>query len=113
MSFHPLVIGSETFNSAGPGKYVKNDVVFGGPQDYVKISPGSRNAKTGITTASVLRYQEQMVTVGSSVEKHSVSVQFILQMTDKGTLLAADNLLASLSTFVDTTTLQRIVNGDS
>jgi len=113
MSFNQIVIGSETFNSAGPGKYINSTCTFGGPVDYIRISPGSRNTKTGITTASVLRYKETDVTVGSLTQRHSVSVQTIIQMSDRGTVSDADAVFASTSTFIDATTLTRILNGEN
>lgn len=113
MSFHPLVIGSETFLGSGPGKYMQNDVTFGGPVDYIKVTPGSSSSKTGKTTAAVRRVQEVLVGVAPNQTKHMLEVSVTITADPGIPVLVMDEAFASLSTFVTVDTLNRILNGES
>lgn len=110
MTFHPLSIGSESFNQVGPGKYMKSTVTFGSPKDYIQIKGGTYNRKTGVTTASVSRQVEKHV--DSESEADLASVQVVIQVPGSFTTSEIDNILLSLSDFLEVASLERLLQGE-
>lgn len=112
MSFHPLVIGSETFNGSGVGRYVQNDVQFGGNTDEIRISPGSL-VKNGAVVATVQRIQEFTVTINGESVRRRLQVKIDISAEPGVTVTQIDENLASLSTFATVDTLNRVMTGES
>lgn len=123
MAFSSIVIGANTFNSIGRGEYSLSGLSFDAPKDLVKITPGratkvSTMTATGAvlgskTDGSVSRHKEKDITVGSFVARRKASVVLNFSVPEGFTAAEIDTLVADISTFLDTTTLTRILLGES
>ncbi len=111
MSFHPVIIGSDTFNQTGDGIYTKSTVTFGAPTNQVKVIPG-RASKTGVS-ASVSRRVEKDLVVNGVTSRVSATVTFQVQAATGFTSVEIDTLLSEISTFVDQPRLDRILLGEA
>lgn len=87
-------------------------VTFGGASNYIQISGGKRNSKTGITSASISRIMQKDITVGSVTERRSLSCQLVIQAADGFTTTEVDALVLTISDFVTTANLERILQGE-
>lgn len=112
MSFHPITIGPNTFNSTGPGKYTNSTVVFGGPLDELKISPGSIT-KSGVINASVSRHRQKDIVVNGVTTRKRASVIVQIQADSGFTAEEIDWLLSDLAEFATVPVLDRIMLGDA
>lgn len=114
MSFAPsITIGAQVFNSVGAGRYLLSTVSFGQPQNSVLIKPGSLNRSGKATSLAVTRRLEKDVTVGSVIERRLCDVQLVITTAAGFTVTEMDTLLSEISTFIDATTLNRILNGEN
>lgn len=114
MAFNSIIIEGHTFNGIGAGTYQLSTVVFGQPSNLLKISPGAVNAKTGITTASISRHLEKdFPAIAGGLERRKLSAILQLQMPLGFTVEEGDGLIAHLSAFATSETLNRIMMGES
>lgn len=113
MSFHPITVNSKTFNQAGDGKYMLSTVSFGQPLNYFKISGGSRNSKSGVTSAAISRVLEKDVVVDGRTIRRNMTVQVIVQLSDGFTSAEADTVLGDIDGFIAIGVLDRILNGET
>lgn len=109
--FHPIVIGTQTFNAVGPGKYALSTVTAGGPSNEIKIAPGRRNPTTKAINASVTRSFDTDVVEGSTTTRRKAIVSVQVTFPDGTDLAKVDNALGDVSTFLTTTTLNEILLG--
>lgn len=112
MSFHPVTVSTKTWNEVSPGRYMDSAVSFGQPQNYIQISGGKLNPKTGITTAAVSRIQQKDVTVGSTTTRNTASCQCVIQIPVGFTTADIDALMLTLSDLVTTQFLERLLQGE-
>lgn len=112
MSFHPISVSTKTWNEVSPGRYMDSLVTFGSPSNYIQISGGKRNSKTGLTTASVSRVFQKDITVGGVTTRKSCSVQLVMQTPDGFTTAEIDSMALTISDFLATATLERILQGE-
>lgn len=112
MSFHPITVSSKTWNEAGPGRYMDSAVTYGNPLNYIQVSGGTRNSKTGTTSAAISRVQQKNVTVGSETFLRTASVQLVIQITDGFTASEVDAMVLTISDFINVATLDRILLGE-
>jgi hypothetical protein len=113
MSFHPITIGSDVFNESGPGKYSLSTTSFGDPANEVRITGGRYSTKSLSTTCVVSRVFEKDITVGSDVERRRSTVVCQITVPAGFTATELDNLILQISDFVDVSTLNRILLGES
>lgn len=112
MSFHPISVSTKTWNEVSPGKYMDSAVTFGQPGNYIQISGGKLNSKTGLTTAAVSRIMQKDVTVGTATSRNTASVQSIIQIPSGFTTAEIDAMLLTLSDLVSATFLERLLQGE-
>jgi hypothetical protein len=112
MSFHPISVSTKTWNEVAPGKYMDSTVTFGDPANYIQISGGKRNSKTGITTASTSRVMQKDVTVGADTVRRTLSVQCVVQVQDGFTTTEVDSTLLTLSDLFTVAFLERLLQGE-
>lgn len=113
MPFSPISVNSKTFNQAGDGRYMLSGIAFGDPVDYFKISPGSRNAKTGLTSAAITRIKEKDVVVNGVTTRRSAQVSLPIQVPEGFTSADLDAMASDISEFITAGILDRILGGDS
>jgi hypothetical protein len=89
-----------------------NTVQFGEPENSFKLTPGSLT-KSGITSAGISRHFEKDVVEGSDTTRRKASVVLQLSIPSGFTTAEIDNLITDISTFLDPTTLTRILMGES
>lgn len=111
MSFHPITLDAKTWNESGPGRYMESTVVFGGPMNYIKISPGARS-KSGLTSCAITRYFEKDVVVNNVSVRASCTITQNIQVQDGITVADIDTAALHISSFLDSGTLTRILNGE-
>lgn len=112
MSFHPISVSTKTWNEVSPGRYMDSAVTFGSPLNYIQLSGGKLNPKTGLTTASVSRIQQKMVSVGTTTEKQTCSVQSIIQIPSGFTTAEVDAMILTLSDLYTVSFLERLLQGE-
>lgn len=112
MAFSFLTFNTNRYNPVGPGRYSLESVTFSDPQDYVQISGGKYNAKTGLTTAAFSHIREKDVTVGSDSERRRCTVQHVIQIPYGFTATEVDESLAAMSEFVTLNVLDRVLQGE-
>lgn len=117
MSFHPIsttVGGAKTWNESGPGVYAESTVMFGSPRSYLKITRGTPNSKTGLTTCSISRILEKDITVNGIVSRKalSVSLQVSIPNVVDFTTANVDDAAGIISEFLTSATLDRILKGE-
>ena len=113
MSFHPIVLGLNTYNQSGvPGRYVLSTLAFGDPDNSFRISGGTYNKKTGFTNASILRRVEIDVTEGGVISRRPMSITLGFQMPKGATVALADAATGQLSDLVTEAFLNRLLNGE-
>lgn len=119
MAFGTITIGANVFNSIGAGLYQLSTVGFGQPSNQVKVSGG----KTGRfpnsspvynqTYASVTRKLEKDIVLGTVTQRRLATVSLSFTIPEGFTTTEVDNLVADMSTWVDSTTLTRLLMGES
>lgn len=117
MSFHPIsttVGGAKTWNESGPGVYAESTVLFGQPKSYLKITRGTPNSKTGLTTCSMSRVLEKDVTINGVLSRKlmSVTLQISIPTITDFTVANVDDAAGIISEFLTATTLDRILKGE-
>lgn len=117
MSFHPIsttVGGAKTWNESGPGTYAESTVLFGQPRSHIKITRGTPNNKTGLTTCSVSRVLEKDVTVNGVLSRRlmSVTLQISIPTIPDFTVAMVDDAAGIISEFLTATSLDRILKGE-
>lgn len=112
MSFHPITVSAKTWNQVGPGKYMESTVVFGGEQNYILLSGGKYNPKTGMTTASVSNIWQSTQTTGTESKKYTNSVQQVIQVATGITVADIDARSLMLSDLITTSLLNRLLQGE-
>lgn len=117
MSFHPIsttVGGAKTWNESGSGVYSESTVLFGSPRSYFKITRGTPNSKTGLTTCSVSRVLEKDVTINGVVSRKAMSVtlQIAVPTVPDFTTGTVDDAAALISEFLTPASLDRILKGE-
>lgn len=112
MSFHPITVSTKTWNEVGPGKYMDSAVTFGGAPNYILISGGKRNSKTGVTTAAVSRIMAKDITVGAVTTRSSASVQLVVQVPEGFTTSEVDAMILTISDLVTTAFAERLLQGE-
>jgi hypothetical protein len=114
MPFAPIIVNTKTFLQSGDGRYMNDSVAFGDPADYFTVKGGSLNKDRRAITAAVSRVLEKDVTVGTGTERRQISVQLIIQSPTQGfTSTDVDDLASDISEFLDVTTLNRLLGGES
>lgn len=111
MSFHPITMDTKTWNESGPGRYMESTVTFGGPQNFLRITPGATN-KSGLTTCTVTRHLEKDVTLNGVTSRQYAKLVCTFEMSPGLTVNDADLLAANVSEFLSPATLTRILNGE-
>lgn len=112
MSFHPIVIGSSTFNQAGnDGQYMLSTVGFGDPKAYFKITGGKRG-RTGITTGGISYIFEKDVTVNSVTNRRTLLVQTVVQAQEGIAASDIDLVYGLIADFSTAAVWNRIMNGE-
>jgi len=112
MSFHPISVSTKTWNEVAPGRYMDSTVTFGTPQNYIQISGGKLNSKTGITTAAVSRIMQKDVTVGAVTTRQTCSVQTVIQIPSGFTTAEIDSMFLSLSDLLTVAFAERLLQGE-
>lgn len=112
MSFHPITVSTKTWNEAGPGRYMDSTVTYGSPLNYIQISAGTRSSKTKVTSGAVSRVFQKDVTVGSTTERRTASVQLVIQIPDGFTAAEIDAMALTISDFLTVANLDRILLGE-
>lgn len=112
MSFHPITLDAKTWNESGPGRYIESTVAFGAPLNYIKISPGTRNAKTGQTSTAVSRILQKDVTIAGVVTRVEAVVTTSVQAHSAFTVVELDSMALNNSDFITTANLTRMLNGE-
>lgn len=115
MSFHPIILTAPTpatYNEAGRGKYILSSSVFGGVQEYFKLSPFTRNKASGTNSGSIQLYTEYDDTVGSVVTRHFERVILTVELSAKGRVSQVDNNLIRLNEFINSANLNRWTQGE-
>lgn len=111
MSFHPITMDTKTWNESGPGRYMESTVTFGGPQNFLRISPGAPN-KSGSTLCTITRHLEKDVTVNSVTTRHYAKLVCTLELSAGMAVSDADLLLSNVAEFATPATLTRVLNGE-
>lgn len=112
MSFHPITVSTKTWNEVGPGRYMDSTVAYGNPANYIQISGGTKNSKTQVTSAAVSRVMQKDVTVGSVTTRNQASVQLVIQVGPGFTSAEVDSMLLTISDFVTSAVLDRVLLGE-
>ena len=112
MSFHPISVSTKTWNEVGPGKYMDSAVTFGAPANYIQISGGRRNTKSGLTSAAVSRIQQKDITIGTVTDRKTASVQCVIQIPDGFTTTEVDAMFLTLSDLLTVAFAERLLQGE-
>lgn len=112
MSFHPITVGTDTYNQTGPGLYTEQSVTLGGPQDYFRVSGGT-TSRIGRTNASITKHVQQDVLVGDDTKRQSVIASLQLSADRGVTIQDVRAEIENLYNFLDEPTLNRIMLGES
>lgn len=114
MSFGTITIDATTFVETQRGKYIANNVPFGGPRNEVRITPGSLAAKANppVVNAGVTRLFEIPITDAAGITKIHRAVATLSLQVEPGTPVAVpDALVGELSTLVTEQFLNQVLNG--
>ena len=111
-SFHPISLGARTFNEIGPGVYSNSAVVYGGPTDELKISPG-RESKNGTVNASISRHIQKDVVIAGITRRVRLSCIMQIQAEPGFTVSEIDDTIGDVSDFAAPGNLDRILLGAS
>lgn len=114
MAFPPITVNTRTFNQSSDGRYVLSTVTFGTPSNYIQIKGGSLSKDRKLITAAITRVLEKDVTVGTTVQRRSASVQCIIQVPATGfTSAELDAMASDISEFITVANLDRVLSGES
>lgn len=113
MAFGTLTVGTDTFNSVGPGEYMKSTVLFGQPSDMFKLAPGKKANAKAPTSFAVTRILDKDFTVGTEVTRRRCSVSVQVNVPDGFTMNEVDLLLLSASDLCSVSFLTRLAMGES
>lgn len=111
MAFPTFTIGDTTYTPNGVGRYMASDVAFGGPLSYFKLSAGTFNKRTGLTSAAVTRYLELDIENGGDTVRRGGMVQSVIQVPQGFTVGQIDLLAGDLSEFLTPERLTVILMG--
>lgn len=112
MAFNTITIGSNVFVATRDGEYVLNTLTYGQPMNILKITPGSVTAKSKTVSLGISRHLEADFTVGSTTERRKLTVNLQVVVPEGFNATQVDTLIADLSTFLDATSLNRIMMGE-
>lgn len=113
MAFGTLTVGADTFNSVGPGEYMKSTVLFGQPADMFKLAPGKKANAKAPTSFAVTKVLDKDFTVGTEVTRRRASVSVQINVPDGFTMAEVDTMLLSVSDLCTQTFLTRLALGES
>lgn len=114
MPFSPIVVGSNTFNQSGDGRYMLSTITFGQPSNYFSVKGGSLSKDRSVITAAVTRVLQKDLTVGTVTTRKDCSVQLVIQIPSVGfTSTEVDTLANDISTWLTAAILDRVLNGES
>lgn len=114
MPFGPIVVNTKTYNASGDGRYVDSTTSFGTPQNYFLVKGGSLTKDRRNIVAAVTRILEKDITVNGATERRQASVQIVFTLPSSGfTAAEADGLLKDVSDFIDSSTGDRLLRGES
>lgn len=114
MPFAPITVNTKTFNQSGDGRYMLSTVTFGQPANYFTVKGGSLNKDRSAFTAAVTRTLEKDVTENGVTRRKSCSVQLIITSPNTGfTSTEIDGLASDIDQFLTSSTLDRVLNGES
>lgn len=118
MAFGTLTIGTATFNSVGPGEYMKSTVGFGQPADMVKLTPGKKANQKAPVSAAITRIIDLDVQIPGAptgaLERKRMSASLQVNIPDGGfTTASLDAAVNDLSTLITPEFLTRLLLGES
>lgn len=112
MSFHPIVLGTNTWNQSGPpGRYILSTSTFGSVENSFRITGGRTNKKSGVTTAAVTRYLESDITIGGLTVRQPGVITLGFQVPKGFPVQALDDMTGQLSDLVTLAFLNRLLDG--
>lgn len=114
MPYGNITVNAKTFiPSGGAGRYVRDTVTFGAPMDYLRVSGGSRNSKTQVTSAAVTRVLEKDVTVGSDVTRRQCTLSLVASVPQGFDSSEIDAMALEISEFLTPAVITRWLLGES
>lgn len=117
MSFNTLSVtvpGAVTWNSAGTGRYVNATTTFGGPADYILLSPvkAMKGSVTGRKTFTDSRYVEVDVTSGGVTKRLGYRITITHEIDPGVDVATADLALQAMDNLTTSSYVTRRLNGE-
>lgn len=113
MPFGTITVNSKSFEPRSPGTYSLSSVVFGDPNNDIRVNPG-RLSKDGLVRGSVSRILEKDVTVGGSTVRRQMTLTVSWSAPPSNfTAAEIDGALSDVSEFATPTTISRVNQGEA
>lgn len=113
--FNPITLGENVYNVIAPGKYSLSTVTFNGDKNYITISGGKFNKKTGLVTAAISRNREfsadDLSDDSTALIRQMASVQVVFSVPKVVTTAQVDFLLNDIASFCTPANLELILQG--
>lgn len=116
MGLGTLTIGTSTFLDVGNGRYVQSAVVFGGPRNEIRITPGRVSKGPNDipqTSMSIVHLFEKDVTVGSTVSRRLLTYNTQVIVHEGLTVAEIDAVADRNATLIDAAFLNKVLSGAS
>lgn len=122
MPFGAITVNSKTYNPAQEGIYMYSGYTFGTGKDYFKISGAKRSKNSSALVCAVSRIVDiEIVSANpSSPDYRPMSCQLVISLPNNVTFVnggdvitVADNAVADISSFLTSTTINRLLAGES
>jgi hypothetical protein len=114
MPFGTITVNTVNYEPRTPGIYVKSGVTFDQPTDEFRIR-GASSSKSNVVSSTVTRVLQKDITVGATTERRNVTVSLNVVLPSLGGFTAAeiDGMASDISEFLTTTTISRLLQGES
>lgn len=115
MAFTTLQVGAATFNGAGPGEYVRSDILFGQPIASFKLAPGKKANQKAPTTFGITRvFEKDILDPGTTTPtRKRLSVNLQVNIPDGFTMEEVDLTIESIAILATVDFLTRLARGES
>lgn len=116
MPFGTITSQTVSYEPRQPGIYSKSGLSFDMPANEYRIKGAGRSSKSNqIVTATVTRYLQKDVAVGTAMERRNCVATLSLQLPAGGGFTATElnSLVEDISSFITDATVSRLLQGES
>lgn len=102
------------YNQSGSGRYMRNDIGFGQPRDFIRMTAGSKNKGSDQVTAAIAHFREvATITPGGGSVMVPLYVQNVVTIGPSWTASDVDFSLKLISEVATVDMLNRLLSGES